>query len=124
MPRTQDAGAAPKDKQREQFLIKVKTLELANQVRKEILFGIKPRMWVYVIATPREEDFYDIFVANEHGGSLEDERVKSAQLFIEKFLSDNDLNIKEEPITKKGSSEASDQPAESVEDSASLQKLS
>jgi len=94
MPKAQgnNSESQTNSNQTDRFLIKIKTLELANKLRNGILHDIKPRVWVYVISEHKNKNIkgnYNLSVSNEFGGHISEHMYEIAKEYAEKFLEDN-----------------------------------
>ena len=61
-------------------------LKDADGLRSELIFNIKPPPFIYVVTHDPENGPWDVNIANEFGGRMNDEDFKKVQKVCEQFL--------------------------------------
>jgi len=74
-------------KETDRFVASFDKLDIANELRIRLIFDLKPKPWVYVITEGIEDGPYDVKVANELGGRMNDQDFEKAIAVYDKFLS-------------------------------------
>jgi hypothetical protein len=66
-------------------------LKDADGLRSKLIFNIKPPPFIYVITYDRENGPWDVMIANEFGGRMNDEDFEKIQKLCDEFLNESEL---------------------------------
>ena len=73
----------------DRYLITLKTLKSANDLRNHMMLKMVPKTWIFVVKSLTKGYGWDIFISDEIGNTPSDKHCKEALKFAKSFLKKN-----------------------------------